>query len=57
MKEATILRQFFRDQFGSGYDVQAFRNAVKEYAPSEEIMRIVQSTSFAPFCARPKAIT
>lgn len=44
MKEATILRQFFQDQFGSGYDVQAFRNAVKDYAPPAEIMRIVQST-------------
>lgn len=44
MREATILKQFFQDQLGSGYDVQAFRNAVKDYAPSVEIMRIVQST-------------
>lgn len=44
MREATILRQFFQDQLGDGYSVGAFRNALPDYAPTKEIMRVVQST-------------
>lgn len=44
MTEADILKQFFQDQLGNGYRVDAFRNAVSSNAPSTEVMRIVKST-------------
>lgn len=44
MKEAKILTKFFQDQLGDGYRVGAFRNAVPDYAPSTEVLRILQST-------------
>lgn len=44
MRESDVLKQFFQDQLGSTYNVGAFRNAVQEYAPTNEIMRVVQST-------------
>lgn len=44
MKEVNILKQFFQDQLGMGYDVEAFRNAVHSNAPSTEVMRVIQST-------------
>lgn len=44
MNEANILKQFFQDQLGEGYDVQAFRNAVHPNAPSSEVLRVIQTT-------------
>lgn len=44
MKEADILKQFFQDQLGDGYSVGAFRNAVPDYAPSKEVLRVIQAT-------------
>lgn len=39
-----ILKRFFQDQFGSDYNVDAFRNAVQTNAPSREVMRAIKST-------------
>ncbi|MCI8459439.1 MAG: hypothetical protein HFE46_07230 [Clostridia bacterium] len=44
MNIAAIMVQFFQDQLGAQYRVDAFRNAVQDYAPASEIMRVVQST-------------
>lgn len=44
MNIASIMVQFFQDQLGAEYRVDAFRNAVSDHAPGNEIMRVVQST-------------
>lgn len=44
MRESDILKQFFQDQLGDGYNVGAFRNAVADYAPSTEVMRVIRKT-------------
>lgn len=44
MRESDILKQFFQDHLGDGYNVDAFRNAVPDYAPTKEVLRVIQST-------------
>lgn len=44
MREADILKRFFQDQLGAEYNVEAFRNAVVDNAPSTEVMRVIKST-------------
>ncbi len=44
MNVANIMKQFFRDRLGDAYRVEAYRNAVKDYAPPSEIMRVIKST-------------
>ncbi len=44
MNVANIMKRFFQDQFGSGYRVEAYRNAVKDNSPPSEIMRVIRKT-------------
>lgn len=44
MIPSNILTQFFSDQFGADYNVEAFRSAVRTAAPPSEVMRVIQNT-------------